>query len=159
VGRNWCMMQNLIFKIINFLIKLKFPKVEKISTETLSQWQVDTSKIQPLLLDARTESEYAVSHLKTATPIDLTRTDTLNFPVDTPIVVYCSVGYRSAIVAEKLQKAGFSQVFNLSGGIFEWANEQRPMFQLISDELHLTTSVHPYNATWGRLLRIQNRSR
>lgn len=154
-------MRNLIFKIINFLIKLQFPEVEKIDTETLSQWQGDTSKIQPLLFDARTESEYIVSHLKTAIPIDLTRKDFYDtlISTNTPIVVYCSVGYRSAIVAEKLQKAGFSQVFNLSGGIFEWANEQRPMFQLISDELHLTTSVHPYNATWGRLLRIPNRSR
>lgn len=154
-------MRNLMFKIINFLIKLQFPNVEKISTETLNQWQADASKIQPLLLDARTEEEYAVSHLKTAIPIDLTRknfSDTL-IPTNTPIVVYCSVGYRSAIVAKKLQKAGFSQVFNLSGGIFEWANEQRPMFQLISEKLHLTTSVHPYNATWGRLLRRQNRSR
>jgi rhodanese-related sulfurtransferase len=148
-----------IFKIINTLIKLQFPEVEKIDTETLSHWQADTSKIQPLLVDARTEEEYAVSHLKTAIPIDFTRTDTLNFPIDTPIVVYCSVGYRSAIVAQKLQKAGFSQVFNLSGGIFEWANEQRPMFQLISEKLHFTTFVHPYNATWGKLLREQNRSK
>ena len=155
-------MRNLILKIINSLIKLQFPEVEKIDSETLSQWQADTSKIQPLLFDARTEEEYVVSHLKNAIPIDLTREDfidTLNFPVDIPVVVYCSVGYRSAIVAKKLQNAGFSQVFNLSGGIFEWANEQRPMFQLISEKLHLTTSVHPYNATWGRLLRIQNRSK
>ncbi len=155
-------MRNLIFKIINFLIKLKFPEVKKIDTETLSQWQVDTTKIQPLLLDARTESEYAVSHIKTAIPIDLTRKDffdTLNISIYTPIVVYCSVGYRSAIVAKKLQKAGFSQVFNLSGGIFEWANEQRPMFQLISQKLHLTIFVHSYNVTWGKLLRKQSRSR
>ncbi len=153
-------MQNLVFKIINFLIKLKFPKVEKISTETLSQWQADASKIQPLLLDARTESEYAISHLKTAISIDLTRkdfSDTLDISFDTPIVVYCSIGYRSAVVAQKLQQAGFSQVFNLSGGIFEWANEHRPMFQLISQKLQLTTFVHPYNRTWGKLLREQNK--
>jgi rhodanese-related sulfurtransferase len=155
-------MRKLIFKIINFLIKLKFSEVEKISAETLSQWQTDASKIQPLLLDARTEEEYEVSHLKTAIPIDLTRnnfSDTLNIPANTPIVVYCSVGYRSAIVTKKLKNAGFSQVFNLSGGIFQWANEQMPMFQLISQELHLTTFVHPYNAIWGKLLREQNRSK
>ena len=153
-------MRNLIIKIINFLIKLKFPEVEKISTETLNQWQADASKIQPLLLDARTEEEYAVSHLKTAIAINLTKKDffdTLNISIDTPIVVYCSIGYRSAIVAQKLQQAGFSQVFNLSGGIFEWANEHRPMFQLLSQKLHLTTFVHPYNRTWGKLLREQNK--
>lgn len=153
-------MRNLIFKILNFLIKLKFPEVEKINTETLSQWQADASKIQPLLLDARTEEEYAVSHLKTAIPIDLASKDffdTLHISIDTPIVVYCSIGYRSAIVAQKLQEEGFSQVFNLSGGIFEWANEQRPMFQLMSQKLQLTTLVHPYNATWRKLLREQNK--
>jgi rhodanese-related sulfurtransferase len=155
-------MRNLIFKIINFLIKLQFPNVEKISTQTLSQWQGDASKLQPLLLDARTEEEYAVSHLKNAIFIDLSKNnfiDTLKISIDIPIVVYCSVGYRSAIAAKKLQEAGFSQVFNLSGGIFQWSNEQRPMFQLISQKLHLIKFVHPYNATWGRLLRQQNKSK
>ncbi len=155
-------MRNLIFKIINIFIKLKFPKVEKITTEALSQWQANISQLQPILLDARTQSEYAVSHLETARQFDLSKKDTfdtLKISIDTPIVVYCSIGYRSAIVAQKLQKTGFSQVFNLSGGIFEWANEQRPMFQFISQKLHLTTLVHPYNRTWGKLLREQNRSK
>ena len=68
--------------------------------------------------------------------------------LDRPIVVYCSVGYRSSILARKLQDMGFTKVYNLEGSIFKWANEDRPLVQ------NQTTGykVHPYNAHWGRLL-------
>ena len=49
------------------------------------------------------------------------------FARDTPIVVYCSVGYRSARVARWLGRQGFTNVRNLDGSLFAWANEGRPM--------------------------------
>lgn len=67
---------------------------------------------------------------------------------DRPIVVYCSVGYRSSILARKLQDKGFTNVYNLEGSIFKWANEGRPLVQG-KVTVH---KVHPYNAHWGHLL-------
>lgn len=64
------------------------------------------------------------------------------------IVVYCSVGVRSAQFAEKLQQAGYPNVYNLNGSIFEWANENRPLYQ----GQQQVTQVHPYNSFWGKLL-------
>jgi hypothetical protein len=52
-------------------------------------------------------------------------------------------------MAERLQKAGFTRVRNLEGSIFEWANEGRPLVR----EGKKVTTVHPYDTTWGRLLR------
>jgi len=58
------------------------------------------------------------------------------------------VGYRSSILARKLQTLGFKEVHNLEGSIFKWANEGRPLVQG-QTTVH---KVHPYNAHWGRLL-------
>jgi rhodanese-related sulfurtransferase len=143
--------------LIKFLIKLEFPKVPQITTKKFAEWLLDPVKPQPLVLDARTQAEYAVSHLKTGVRIDPMTPDLttlLTVSKDMPIVVYCSVGYRSAKISQQLQEEGFSRVFNLSGGIFQWANEGRPLFK---DE-HPTQLVHPYNASWGKLLKQSYRA-
>ena len=67
---------------------------------------------------------------------------------ETPIVTYCAVGYRSGEMAERLRAAGFTNVRNLEGSIFQWANEHR---QLVHENKRVT-QVHPYNGFWGRLL-------
>ena len=68
---------------------------------------------------------------------------------DAVIVAYCSVGYRSSVFAERLQRAGYLNVRQLDGGIFQWANEGRP---LAGGKV-----VHPYNARWGRYLHSELR--
>ena len=65
------------------------------------------------------------------------------------VVVYCSVGYRSSQLARRLQRAGFTNVMNLEGSIFAWANEGRP---LVANG-HSATLVHPYNRKFGRMLK------
>lgn len=149
--------RSLVFLVLQNLIARKFPDVKWITTRQLAQWLADSNKPQPIVLDARNQAEYAVSHLNNAIQIDP------HYPnleaiapvaADTPIVVYCSIGYRSAAVAQKLEQAGFSQVYNLEGSIFQWANEERQLYQN-----HRPTSlVHPYNARWGRLLKSQHRA-
>ena len=42
---------------------------------------------------------------------------------NTKIVTYCSVGYRSERIGEKLMKQGFTDVSNLKGSLFKWANQ------------------------------------
>ncbi len=66
------------------------------------------------------------------------------------IVVYCSVGYRSEKIAEQMQAAGYQRVYNLVGGIFEWANYGKP---LVDRDGKPTRAVHPYDAVWGRWLK------
>ena len=114
----------------------------------------------PVLLDARQPAEFAVSHLPGARRVDPDATaaalaDTLaDVGRQREIVVYCSVGVRSAAVAQRLRQAGFENVENLGGSIFRWANEGRP---LVRDGRAVET-VHPYNAVWGRLLDAPRRA-
>jgi rhodanese-related sulfurtransferase len=108
-----------------------------------------------LLLDVRTREEFEVSHLRGAVhvPPDAAAS-VLREPKDRPVVTYCSVGYRSGGFAQKLHAAGFTNVANLEGSIFRWANEGRPVFRGSQE----VTEVHPYNRTWGLLLRRKLRA-
>lgn len=150
------MPRSLAFNIIKRLTTRKFPTVQWINTEELARWLEDSAKPQPVILDARTEAEYAVSHLKEAQRIDLEHLEQgVIVSKDTPIVVYCSVGYRSARIAQQLGQVGFTCVSNLEGSLFRWANEERPFFRNDNP----TMLVHPYNQLWGRLLKPKHRAK
>lgn len=135
----------------------KFPDVQWISTADLARWRDDPGRTQPLVVDARTVPEYLVSQLKDAVRIDAGRPSLRPLrgrAKNDPIVVYASVGYRSARLAHWLAGQGFTNVGNLAGGIFEWANEDRPIFR----DGRPTTEVHPYDRRWGLLLDSHHRA-
>ncbi len=106
-----------------------------------------------IFLDAREPREYAVSHIESAIPVGFDHFVLENLPPDLPknqrIVVYCSVGYRSEKVTEKLQTAGFHSVSNLYGGIFEWVNQGLP----VVNQTGATNEVHAYSRSWGVWLK------
>lgn len=146
------------FEVLQRRTAARFPEVRWLTTDQLAGWQADTGQPQPLLLDARTEAEYAVSHLKGARAIDPYQPSlrTLDgVPKDSAIVVYSSAGYRGARVARWLAKSGYTTVVNLNGGIFKWANEDRPLFLALDRP---TAMVHPYDRRWGYLVEGRYRA-
>jgi rhodanese-related sulfurtransferase len=135
-------------------IRQKYPDVPQLSTEKLAAWLEDKTREAPLLIDARTEKEYAVSHLpgaRRAEPGPTLEALLAEVPTHTPAVVYCSVGVRSSRMAEGLIQRGYTNVFNLEGSLFKWANEERPLAEG-EDGV-----VHPYNRRWGRYLEPAHR--
>jgi rhodanese-related sulfurtransferase len=106
-----------------------------------------------LFLDAREASEYRVSQIPGARPIgydhfNLAALDDVS--KDQPIVVYCSVGYRSEKVSEQLRQAGYQTVYNLYGGIFEWKNQGN---SVVAPDGTPTERVHAYSRSWGVWLK------
>ena len=94
--------------------------------------------------------EFNVSHLAHARQVNPDADPSvLDLPKNIPIVTYCSVGYRSAIFARRLRQAGYTNVQNLQGSIFQWANEGHP----VQENGVRVDKVHPYNKTWGLLLK------
>ncbi|PPS46127.1 sulfurtransferase [Chroococcidiopsis sp. TS-821] len=148
--------RSLAFGILKRFIKRKFPHVQTLTTQELAQW-LNSQQPQPVLLDARNAIEYQQSHLQQAQHIDPQQPDLSALPQspETPIVVYCSVGYRSAKIAAKLAEAGYKHVYNLEGSIFQWVNEGRPVYQ----DNNPTTQVHPYDRRWGQLLKPKYRAK
>ncbi|MDP9291367.1 MAG: rhodanese-like domain-containing protein [Verrucomicrobiota bacterium] len=132
-----------------------FPQVRQMNTRQLADWLRDKRAVAPVLLDVRTSEEFNLSHLQNARRVEPGSDPTqLNLPADAPIVTYCSVGYRSSAFSKSLIEAGFKNVRNLEGSIFQWVNEGRPV---VADD-HVVDKVHPYNEFWGRLLVKSHRA-
>ena len=64
--------------------------------------------------------------------------------------MYCSVGYRSEKISEKLEKLGYTNIYNLYGGIFEWKNVGKKVYD---NKGQVTEKVHAYDNVWGRWLQ------
>ena len=133
------------------LISLRFRSVDWVDAGTLADWMMGDSETKPTLLDVRTPEEFAVSHLPGAIRVDPERPDlrSMELALRSPVVVYCSVGYRSAAILDDIRTPGLGEIYNLRGGIFAWANEGHP---IVRDQAP-ASSVHPYDAIWGRFLR------
>lgn len=119
------------------------PKVDYIHPDTL------TTDTNYLFLDAREPKEFEVSHLEGAKCVGYDEVDFSSLegtPKDQPIVVYCSIGYRSNEVAAQLVEKGYSNVYNMYGGIFYWINHDKPLV----DQAGSTAKVHGYNRLWSR---------
>jgi rhodanese-related sulfurtransferase len=128
-------------------IRNKFP-------DELYSWLADSKGGSVILVDARDKEEFQVSHIPGARHIPYNENPSnslMNLNQDSLIVVYCSVGYRSSILAKKLQGLGFTRVYNLEGSIFKWANEERPLEQ----NGNMVQKVHPYSPYWGKLLETE----
>jgi rhodanese-related sulfurtransferase len=105
-----------------------------------------------ILLDTRASEEFNVSHLAGAQFLNYesySTDDLKKIPANAKIIVYCSVGYRSERVGEKLLKLGYKNVSNIYGGIFEWKNEG---LEVVNKQNHPTDSIHTYNKDWSKWL-------
>jgi len=105
-----------------------------------------------IILDAREENEYEISHLPKAQHIGFAIFDSKllsSYQKTDTIYVYCSIGYRSEKTGERIQKMGFNNVFNLYGGIFNWANFG---YRMVDKNNEQTKSVHGYDKKWSKLL-------
>lgn len=134
-------------------IEREFPAVQAVSTDMLLMRYGAMDDSLPLVIDVREIDEFRVSHLDAA--LNLESADAISAMLtqrglskDTEIIVYCSVGYRSASVAADLQKLGFTQVLNLEHSLFEWANKGYPMRNASGS----TDKVHPFNRAWSVLV-------
>ena len=110
-------------------------------------------KKRVVVLDSREKKEYDISHIPGAIWVgyeDFTTERLKNIDKEAEIVVYCSVGYRSERIGEKIQKAGYKKVHNLNGSIFRWVNEG---YKLEDAHGNKTTKIHGYNKDWAKWLK------
>jgi len=128
----------------------KVNKMLNYSVDVISVTDLKDSLDNYTLLDARELNEYLVSRIPGALHFgyDNPKWDLLDMlDKDSKIVVYCSIGYRSEKIGEKLLKQGFTQVQNLYGSIFEWANQG---CDLEGPRKRQTNRVHTYNKKWSQ---------
>ncbi|MFA9274087.1 MAG: rhodanese-like domain-containing protein [Candidatus Aquirickettsiella gammari] len=97
--------------------------MQHITAPELAQRLADTTKKMPFLLDVREPREYETCHIPQAklmpmhsVPLRLEELDR-----DAEIVCICHHGGRSMQVAHFLERNGFNQITNLTGGVNAWA--------------------------------------
>ncbi|GLR18926.1 hypothetical protein GCM10007940_35420 [Portibacter lacus] len=103
-----------------------------------------------VILDAREMKEYKVSHLPKAIYVGYDDPELgliQSIDKDKKLLFYCSIGYRSEKIGERAKEMGFTEVYNLYGSIFEWANKG---YELEDSSKAETNQIHGYNWLWGR---------
>jgi thioredoxin len=97
--------------------------VQTIDAKTFAEKLKSTEN--PQLLDVRTPEEFAVEHIDKATNVNWNGDNFVakasQYDKSKPIFVYCKVGGRSAQAANKLAELGFTEIYNLDGGIMKWS--------------------------------------
>lgn len=155
-------MKKIVFLSL-FIVSYSFSQtnlndlLKKYNTESIPYIYVDSlqkSIDSFIVLDAREKKEFEVSHLKNALFVGYEKFNLKETMQRIPnkqdkIVVYCSLGVRSEDIAEKLKIAGYTNVYNLYGGVFEWKNLDNKVFNSKNKE---TKKVHAYSKEWAKWL-------
>jgi|SRR5262249_3466622 len=84
-----------------------------------------------LLIDVREENEFSKDHLPGAIHLGkgvIERDIESRVPdLNTPMILYCGGGFRSALAADNLQKMGYTNVLSMDGGVRGWRERSFPM--------------------------------
>ncbi len=106
------------------------PQVINLSPEEFNQLSNP-----PRLIDVRSSVEYRMFHAPNAIDLSLPRILMgsnswlrryvlpqwfQELPKDEPVALICLTAHRSPIAAKQLVKAGFTEVYNITGGMMEW---------------------------------------
>jgi len=130
-----------------------------LTTTTLARLAPAIESGDVLVVDVRTEEEFAVSHLPGSVHApeagDVRRLLGERGLPPTTIVVVDATGHRAAPRASEWQAQADGDVTWLAGGLFAWANGGR---KLVDKEGEIVQEVHPYHSYWSRLLDEERRA-
>jgi len=84
-----------------------------------------------ITLDVRTPGEFAEGHIEGAQLIDFQsgnfENEISSLDKNATYAVYCRSGNRSGQAVKVMHDAGFHNVYNLNGGVIDWANAGLPL--------------------------------
>jgi len=114
----------------------RFLKIVENAKQRIREVSVDDVKAKLdrgekfVLVDVREESEWAKDHLPGAVHLGkgvIERDVEERVPdLNTPMVLYCGGGYRSALAADNLQQMGYKNVLSMDGGVRGWREKGFP---------------------------------
>jgi len=99
--------------------------MEHITAPELAAWIADPDRPTPLLLDVREPWEFETCRIEAAQlmPMNTIPGRFSELDEEQPVVCICHHGARSMQVAAFLERQGFTNVTNLTGGIHAWAKQ------------------------------------
>jgi len=109
-----------------FWLKVVAPKVAGVQKLSMPEYRVKFKKSSHILLDVRSDSEYAAAHAPRAKHMSVedvaksNREAMLEIIKDRPVVCICASGSRSMMACTVIARMGFSPVYSLTGGMGAW---------------------------------------
>jgi rhodanese-related sulfurtransferase len=98
---------------------------------SVTEFSAKVAEAGVITLDVRTPSEFAEGFIEGARLIDFQSGNFENeiaaLDKNATYAVYCRSGNRSGQAVKVMQDAGFSNVFNMNGGVIDWANAGLPL--------------------------------
>lgn len=121
-----------------------YPGTPSVSAVAVLSGAMDSAAV---LVDAREAEERSVSMLPGAITVETLRQ---SVPADVPVViVYCTIGMRSAALTQRLRAQGWT-AYNLRGGVLAWAAAGGTF---VRPDGEATREVHVYGPRWNHLPR------
>ena len=143
--------QETLDKVLEKYHQEKVPYISAIELQNLQQ----NNKV--VVLDSRELIEFKVSHIKGAILVGYDDFKLSSLPEsvnkNTLLVVYCTLGVRSEVIANELIERGYRDVKNLYGGISEWKNMD---YVVVDSTQTPTENIHVYSKKWGKWLTKGN---
>lgn len=131
IGNHWMMGAALFVVTILLVQDIIDSATRKHKTVSPNEAVVIMNDDQTIVVDVREPPEFAEGHIEGARNIPLGKLDERVGELEThknkPIIVNCQSGTRSLAAGKKLTKLGFTQVYEMKGGIFAWKDQNLPM--------------------------------
>jgi rhodanese-related sulfurtransferase len=116
-------------------VMLFWPEISRMTAGGAQLGTLDATKLMnqgsTLVLDIREGDEFAQGHLPRARHIPLSqlskRVEEIGKFKDKPVIVTCKTGARAGAATRTLRQAGFSQVYQLRGGLAAWEQASLPV--------------------------------
>jgi rhodanese-related sulfurtransferase len=102
--------------------------MQQLSPQRLKDWLDDASRTPPNLLDVREPWEFSAGHIaqSMSIPMQSVPSRLAELTAEAPYVLICHHGARSQQVAMFLERNGFTETFNLQGGVDAWSRDIDP---------------------------------
>ncbi|MEB0027360.1 rhodanese-like domain-containing protein [Pseudomonas sp. MH9.2] len=100
-------------------------KMKNLTPVELADWLTTDLRLKPVLLDVREEWEFQAGHIdgSLAMPMNTIPARLSELDTQQPIVCICHHGVRSMQVALFLERNGFTDIRNLTGGVHAWSQQ------------------------------------
>lgn len=124
-------MKKLIAVIAAVLLLAGCSSSNSANNLSVSEFSAKAAEPGVITLDVRTPGEFAEGYIEGARLIDFQsgnfENEIATLDKNATYAVYCRSGNRSGQAVKVMQDAGFTNVFNMNGGVIDWANAGMPL--------------------------------
>ena len=124
-------MKKIIVLIASALLLAGCSSSSTASDLSVTEFSAKIAEVGVITLDVRTPGEFAEGYIQGARLIDFQSGNFENeiaaLDKNATYAVYCRSGNRSGQAVKVMQDAGFTNVFNMNGGVIDWANAGLPL--------------------------------